>query len=716
MFFTQELLSRRDSGFGLLWLAATLGAKSSFRKLPRRSVTSADIVQLCNLIADPPEPLALRLSSNLMIGAARVYKGTQIKQEIFFTDVTSCSSALKKAVDDMRLPQAVNLQMAQNSVRADAVTVRIDPSAAFAMQFEHLFPEWDKSVERAGFESESDGEYDPINKKKKDKKKDKAKEPALSHTGAARGNLHTLEENYDYLLSASFDASFHDTGFGVVGASSSQAGFGFEEDFLGGMDAENDIAEELARELGAGWGAFNDDRAISVEDAVNLQDVRMADAERIGADFHLGNGSDANAIVNDGYEPEFRMEDGIDPPPVDAAGSPYVARSISPANAQLGQDGLVVEVDIEKPARKPKRVRLLLDSRTELTNEELQRARNLYMKEQAQIRRELNEKRAEKNGEVLLEEMISGVPCGLNAPVLIDFWLENFKLQVQARSGQLVLDTEGEPPTKRRRIVSEAIALGENLPEFTEGGHGAKEFDTGVNDHFEMRGDYNGEHALNEHLTDLESRLRSSEEPGQARQMSRPPSLPGSHLDLLGQAGHEISASQRSAMFPWDNAGGMSSSVAGMPFDMAGSDRFSASLGRGRKGSSLGSRRESPMYPAPNSPANFNFGEPQMDGDGFEFNLADGNSRIIESQQSDVNLNLMNLERHSFDFLEYCKIQLNAFPSQSNSVGFNDIVPVATSTPHVAAAAFYHCLVLATKDLVRLDQPEAFSPLHISVK
>ena len=52
-------------------LAATLGAKSSFKKLPKRSVLTADISELCKLIAEPPEPLALRLSSNLMIGAAR---------------------------------------------------------------------------------------------------------------------------------------------------------------------------------------------------------------------------------------------------------------------------------------------------------------------------------------------------------------------------------------------------------------------------------------------------------------------------------------------------------------------------------------------------------------------------------------------------------------------------------------------------------------------
>jgi hypothetical protein len=87
MFFTPDLLARRDSGFGLLWygnivhastyddiqyrLAATLGSKSVFKKLPKRSVMSADIAQLCDLITEPTEPLALRLSSNLMYGVVR---------------------------------------------------------------------------------------------------------------------------------------------------------------------------------------------------------------------------------------------------------------------------------------------------------------------------------------------------------------------------------------------------------------------------------------------------------------------------------------------------------------------------------------------------------------------------------------------------------------------------------------------------------------------
>ncbi len=40
----------------------------------------------------------------------------------------------------------------------------------------------------------------------------------------------------------------------------------------------------------------------------------------------------------------------------------------------------------------------------------------------------------------------------------------------------------------------------------------------------------------------------------------------------------------------------------------------------------------------------------------------------------------------------YAKVQLSAYPSATSEVQFDDIVPKATSTRRVAAAAFYHCL------------------------
>lgn len=101
-------------------------------------------------------------------------------------------------------------------------------------------------------EDESDEEYGT----QKTSKARKGKEAPVSAVGNARGESHTLKENHDLILSASFDNSFRNEGFGGFAPSSSHyGGFGFEDDFLGGLDNAGDIGDELAKELGEGWGA-----------------------------------------------------------------------------------------------------------------------------------------------------------------------------------------------------------------------------------------------------------------------------------------------------------------------------------------------------------------------------------------------------------------------------------------------------------------------------
>lgn len=78
-------------------------------------------------------------------------------------------------------------------------------------------------------------------------------------------------------------------------------------------------------------------------------------------------------------------------------------------------------------------------------------------------------------------------------------------------------------------------------------------------------------------------------------------------------------------------------------------------------------------------------------------------------------------------------MQQHGLPTLGDDLSFDTIVPDATSTRHVAAAAFYHCLgelhvlryyrditefhwaVLATKDLIRLRQPEPYGTLRIKI-
>ena len=103
--------------------------------------------------------------------------------------------------------------------------------------------------------ADEDDEFDPNAKKKKAKQKNKPQSVPIPED--TRADLYTLKENHDHLFSSSFDASFN--GSGGIDLSSSQAGgaFGFNDNFLVGLDdfeISGELSAELARELGEGWG------------------------------------------------------------------------------------------------------------------------------------------------------------------------------------------------------------------------------------------------------------------------------------------------------------------------------------------------------------------------------------------------------------------------------------------------------------------------------
>ena len=50
-------------------LAATLGTRS--KRLTKKDLTAIDLSKTCEMIATPPEPMALRLSGCLLVGVAR---------------------------------------------------------------------------------------------------------------------------------------------------------------------------------------------------------------------------------------------------------------------------------------------------------------------------------------------------------------------------------------------------------------------------------------------------------------------------------------------------------------------------------------------------------------------------------------------------------------------------------------------------------------------
>ncbi|KAF1916980.1 Rec8 like protein-domain-containing protein [Ampelomyces quisqualis] len=73
MFYSHEVLTSRKYGVATVWLVATLGSKSSLKRINRKQILEVDVEKACQTIVDPVAPMALRLQGNLLYGVSRVY-------------------------------------------------------------------------------------------------------------------------------------------------------------------------------------------------------------------------------------------------------------------------------------------------------------------------------------------------------------------------------------------------------------------------------------------------------------------------------------------------------------------------------------------------------------------------------------------------------------------------------------------------------------------
>ncbi|KAI0009670.1 Rec8 like protein-domain-containing protein [Xylariaceae sp. FL0662B] len=73
MFYSHEILTSRQYGVATIWLVATMGNKSSTKKVTRKAIQEVDVRKACGKILEPGAPIALRLQGNLLYGVSRVY-------------------------------------------------------------------------------------------------------------------------------------------------------------------------------------------------------------------------------------------------------------------------------------------------------------------------------------------------------------------------------------------------------------------------------------------------------------------------------------------------------------------------------------------------------------------------------------------------------------------------------------------------------------------
>lgn len=351
--------------------------------------------------------------------------------------------------------------------------------------------------------------------------------------------------------------------------------------------------------------------------------------------------------------------------------------------------------------KKLKRASVVLDHRIELTDEELKVARAQYLHIQKTIRREAGFKLLERHWSKTVGDMVWGAPECIRSATLTDFWKQIFKTQADGQIFETIAEQE-KPLRKRPRYASERITSE------VERGRQAP-CDTGA-----FFG-HDTTQAVNLESPQNFDRLRSSEEPGQGRHR---PEVPSFFEDVNGGLEHGITsdASQRTSLFPWDGAAGSSTS-GGAYSGTASMHPVELSL----RASPWNSKDSSPMITSQIlfqhrgskvSPISRQDSSMILDSHESRVNIQD-QAQAIESQLTDQNL--LGLEKMSSNFFEYLKMQTYSLPSPQTSITFADIIPPSASTRHVAASAFYHCLVLATKDSLRLTQTDRSHSIIISI-
>ncbi|KAF7339482.1 RNA cytidine acetyltransferase [Mycena sanguinolenta] len=651
--------------------------------------------------------------SGLFTALTMVWEDEQVKQEIFMTDVSNCVASLKKVVQQMQsLSSGEDLQMAQPAARPSAVTLAKDPGAAYHIDFDALVADWDEYLnigdKNKPEEVESEDEFDPKAKSKKSSRKNKAPQPAEE----PRADQYTLNEHHDHLLSNSFNLSFNGSS-GDPSSSQHGGGFVLDDIFLAapdGLDIGEGLGDDLAKELGEGWGVFTDNaNDMQIDNPVNEYGDIPMDLD-LGGDVAFDAGPPEEP-PRDASESD-RDKENMPPSTLRRTNSNPVAFSPATSFSRLllsqDEEPQVPLVDVTADEqnqknvgpKKIKKTRLLLDARTELTDDELKAARAQYLKGQAILRRGLDQKRVEKDGGKFIEDLLWGVPRGVQAESLVEFWQENFKVQVEARTGVVVLHPAEEPPKKRRKI--------RNIPDIIE----------------EVPQDFAND--MREEVFDQDFNMQDID-PGIGVQMNIPKFPEKSRGQSSGAPQRNL---DKPAMYlahhpSW---GAISISLHKVQLqDLREAPSFHGIMLVGAHPAPLGSVRwaaiaESSLVPSQSgsvlSALEFSPGvgkKAQALGEDYEFDVdtQPPNPSAMDSQRSDMNL--ITLERNSFNFLEYVRMQLQSLPGSVSDLSFDAVVPMATSTRHVAAAAFYHCLVLATKDLLHVKQPEAYGALSITI-
>ncbi|TPX61385.1 hypothetical protein SpCBS45565_g07292 [Spizellomyces sp. 'palustris'] len=666
MFYSQDILtSKRRSGLAVVWLAATLGPKHSFKKLSKREVNGVNLVKACDFLTDPPEPMALRLTSNLMVGVTRVYS----QQYTFFhTEVKQVFMKLKRAWTDV---QSGDVDMPAGEARFDAITLQLDedielryePPIALqntSMMEKQIDFGW---VVRGGQPSQSTT-LSPSTATRSPSAHPSNNFDAMSVGGSSHvGSLKSITlQTRGRLSTTPLRSSLIDTSTGM------------------GFDLGFDPLLPRPDESGAGLSILLDDQ---FDLFANIRDDHEAARKR----RKIRAGSlGIDQIAADG----FQIEQSVLEPSIEDTELGFVdVRQVQPPQEAVDRippgdpSGDLNAVLAEAPPkpRKSRRRYPLIDLEIELPHDEMVRMRNrasydlLFAEKQAQLKARV------KADKAFLQSILDAPPIGLG-PDLRSFWHET--VLANKRPGDGLLE----------RTAKRLKQTGHILVSQDSGGAGAAlglgyDIDSGSFEN--SRADLSAE--------DLEV-FRAGDERRKSEIMpwhrtSRAGSVasdqPGS---VLGSARKSMSRRDSFSTF-------------------GGTDDFAFEPMRRRSTSMAGSARDfSPLKDLP-------------DFEGFSFDAeipfkdVDMNLTPVDSESSQF-LNYVKTVAPNAD-TSYGNN--SAWDSMSRSehsltflaVHFFDVLPPSATSRAAASQGFYHVLVLATRGVIQLTQTGPYQDISLGL-
>ncbi|KAH8929014.1 hypothetical protein BT69DRAFT_1346239 [Atractiella rhizophila] len=713
-----DILSRSTQGFGIYWLAATLGARSQLRRLTKKELLSASITSACAKLAAPTEPLALRLSASLLMGIARVY-GQQ--WTLWIADCEALKSSLKRAVHVATIEEKgkEGLDMPHPQARKEAITRgeafevgdyagwTYDPYAWFLVeqQWTGRATPVDDEGEEGWFEPYAPSEAPPSTVEQK-RAAESGKRKRRPTTVASNEEISLREEdlNYNYSQDREDDAlRMEDLGL--------ESDMGWEgRGLLAGLDAELDaqlgILDEAELQMPMDEGGFALDQQGDVSFATDG-----------GMDFGMGfdvgapgtgslSGSGAVLLGMDETHALYEKDQQGEGMSAGDAKARKRRRAESPFEEEE-----VVQLPTPKEWKKKARRTFHLDRATSLASAEV-RGLESYRELMEQERGEKQEREKRKEGEELARKLVLGSHSLFDVEgaggELDNFFKDSVDAILKARreARQGFEDSPSRSITRSQRRGRPRIQITSPFPSSRPSPRDIPPFDPQLMDvdfpsvATGVMGDFSFNDQLPAMLTEMEGEFLPLTRREEEELMD----------DLeIRRAGDVDSQSQRSSIMPWNRrasaVGG--SDVGYAPYiPGAGSSYTGGSRARGssqletpgylRSGSRGG--RFSSVQPAPSPLAAMG----GVTNGGVDFEEEDDSQGFLPP-----------LQRETFNFLEFAKAQRDELKLPGD-FHFSDIAPIAATDPAVAAQAFYHVLMLTSKGLMTTHQEEAFGEIIIS--